>query len=41
MLVPVGEARSQDLLLITKHGDEIEQTVLEPVRFVPLLGGKL
>ena len=41
MLVPVGEARSQDLLLIRKHGDEIEQTVLEPVRFVPLLGGKL
>jgi len=41
MLVPVGAARSQDLLLIRKHGDEIEQTVLEPVRFVPLLGGKL
>jgi protein-L-isoaspartate(D-aspartate) O-methyltransferase len=41
MLVPVGEARSQDLLLVRKHGDEIEQTVLEPVRFVPLLGGKL
>lgn len=41
MLIPVGEARTQDLLLIKKHGDEIEQTVLEPVRFVPLLGGKL
>lgn len=41
MLIPVGESRSQELLLIRKQGDQIEQTVLEPVKFVPLLGGKL
>lgn len=40
MLVPVGEAREQQLLLLRKNGDEIEQTRLETVRFVPLLGGK-
>jgi protein-L-isoaspartate(D-aspartate) O-methyltransferase len=40
MLVPVGEARQQDLLLITRHGDEIVQEVMEPVKFVPLLSGK-
>lgn len=40
MLVPVGEARSQDLMLVRKIEGEIEQTILESVRFVPLLGGK-
>ena len=40
MLIPVGEARSQQLLLIRKHGEEIERTELEPVKFVPLLGGR-
>ena len=40
MLVPVGEAREQQLLLLKKKGDVIEQTVLETVRFVPMLGGK-
>jgi protein-L-isoaspartate(D-aspartate) O-methyltransferase len=40
MLVPVGEARQQDLLLITRHGDEVVQEVMEPVKFVPLLSGK-
>ena len=40
MLVPVGESRNQELLLLVKSGDDIEQTVLEPVKFVPLLGGK-
>lgn len=40
MLVPVGEARSQDLVMVRKHEDDIEQSVLEEVKFVPLLGGK-
>ena len=40
MLVPVGEARSQDLVIVRKTGDGIEQTVLETVKFVPLLAGK-
>ncbi len=40
MLIPVGEAREQQLLLIQREGDQIEQTVLEAVRFVPMLGGK-
>ncbi len=40
MLVPVGESRRQDLVMVRKHEDGIEQMVLEPVKFVPLLGGK-
>ncbi len=40
MLVPVGEARLQELVLVQRNGDEIEQQVLEAVRFVPLLSGK-
>ena len=40
MLIPVGESRSQKLLMIRRINGEIEQTNLEPVRFVPLLGGK-
>ena len=40
MLIPVGEAREQQLLLIRKTEGEITQEVLESVRFVPLLGGK-
>ena len=40
MLIPVGESRSQRLLMIRRINGEIEQTNLEPVRFVPLLGGK-
>lgn len=40
ILVPVGEPKQQELLLLRKRGDEIERTVLELVKFVPLLGGK-
>ena len=40
MLIPVGESRSQKLLMIRRINGEIEQTNLEPVKFVPLLGGK-
>jgi protein-L-isoaspartate(D-aspartate) O-methyltransferase len=40
MLVPVGEAGHQELVLVQKNGDEVERQVLEAVRFVPLLSGK-
>ncbi len=40
MLVPVGEARHQELVLVQRNGDEVERQVLEAVRFVPLLSGK-
>ncbi len=40
MLVPVGESRQQELILVERDGNEVTQTVLEPVKFVPLLGGK-
>ena len=40
MLVPVGESGRQDLLMIRKIDGEVHQTRLEPVRFVPLLGGR-
>ena len=40
MLIPVGELRSQELLMIRRINGEIEQTNLGLVRFVPLLGGK-
>ena len=40
MLIPVGEARQQELLLITRQGEEVTRQVMEPVRFVPLLSGK-
>ena len=39
-LVPVGEARQQELVLVQRKGDEVERQVLEAVRFVPLLSGK-
>ena len=39
MVIPVGLGQQQDLLLINRQGDEYTQRVLEPVRFVPLLGG--
>ena len=40
MLVPVGEASHQELVLVQRNGDEVERQVLEAVRFVPLLSGK-
>ncbi len=38
MLIPVGDTETQRLLVVTRHGDILEQTDLGPVRFVPLLG---
>ena len=40
MLVPVGSARRQELLLITRKAEELAHSLLGPVKFVPLLGGK-
>ena len=40
MLVPVGEARNQELVMVQRNGDEVARQVLEAVRFVPLLSGK-
>lgn len=42
MIVPVGAIDGdQNLCFIQRVGDEFEKHVLEPVRFVPLLGGAL
>lgn len=41
MVIPVGLDQKQDLVLITRQGDGYTQRVLEPVRFVPLLGGAI
>ncbi len=38
MVIPVGEER-QMLVKITREGDRFHQEDIEPVRFVPLLGG--
>ena len=40
MVVPVGSFRSQDLLLVRKHGDEAVVTFLGGCAFVPLIGEK-
>lgn len=41
LVIPVGGDESQELRLIQRHGDEIEERVLEMVRFVPLLFGQV
>ncbi|MGO1461720.1 MAG: protein-L-isoaspartate(D-aspartate) O-methyltransferase [Oleiphilaceae bacterium] len=38
LVAPVGEQK-QVLVEVTRNGDEFERRELEPVRFVPLLGG--
>jgi protein-L-isoaspartate(D-aspartate) O-methyltransferase len=40
MVVPVGQANHQELILLCKTRDGMTSEVLEAVRFVPLLGGK-
>ncbi|WED21375.1 protein-L-isoaspartate(D-aspartate) O-methyltransferase [Vibrio sp. JC009] len=40
LVIPVGEA-DQQLLKIVKRGEEYLSTVIEPVRFVPLIAGDL
>jgi protein-L-isoaspartate(D-aspartate) O-methyltransferase len=38
MILPVGEPDHQQLLLIAKHGNGYEKTMLDPCQFVPLIG---
>ena len=38
LVIPVGSATSQDLLIITRHGEDYAQERSVPCRFVPLLG---
>jgi protein-L-isoaspartate(D-aspartate) O-methyltransferase len=38
LVIPVGSVTSQELLIITRHGDEYPQVRSVPCRFVPLLG---
>ena len=39
LVSPVGAGAAQELVLITRYGDDYQRTVLEMVRFVPLLAG--
>ena len=41
LIIPVGDAETQTLTLVTRRDDGFETTLVEPVRFVPLLDGKL
>jgi protein-L-isoaspartate(D-aspartate) O-methyltransferase len=41
LIIPVGDAETQTLTLVTRRDDGFETTSVEPVRFVPLLCGKL
>ncbi len=38
MLVPVGTMEEQHLMMCTKHGGQVEQREVAPVKFVPLRG---
>ena len=38
LVIPVGSVASQELLIITRHGDDYPQARSVPCRFVPLLG---
>lgn len=39
MVIPVGAGNSQTLVVITRRGTRFEREDLEPVSFVPLVGG--
>ena len=39
MVIPVGEADHQELVLVTRHAGGFERARLEPVRFVPMRTG--
>jgi len=38
MIIPVGPAWDQELVLLRKQGDRLEQHAVLPVRFVPMTG---
>jgi protein-L-isoaspartate(D-aspartate) O-methyltransferase len=40
MIIPVGPAGNQELYLLSKKGDKVEQRAVLPVRFVPMTGSK-
>ena len=39
VIAPVGDGNKQDLVLFKKTGADFTRTILEPVKFVPLLAG--
>ncbi len=39
LIIPVGEGRGQELLRITREGDDFTSQLLDIVVFVPMLGG--
>jgi len=40
MVIPVGQTETaQELILVERQGDEFKQTVIEKVKFVPLVSG--
>lgn len=41
LIIPVGGEDSQELCLITRHGDSFDRQLVETVRFVPLFIGSL
>jgi protein-L-isoaspartate(D-aspartate) O-methyltransferase len=38
MIIPVGSAGDQELILLRKHGGKLERRAVLPVRFVPMKG---
>jgi len=38
MIIPVGPGWDQQLILLRKHGDDLERKAVLPVRFVPMTG---
>jgi protein-L-isoaspartate(D-aspartate) O-methyltransferase len=38
ILIPLGDKEDQILYMFTRRGDQLEQTEIAPVRFVPLVG---
>src|SRR5206468_2879761 len=38
MVIPVGDLRHQDLLLIARRGNQFTTRALDPCQFVPLIG---
>ena len=40
MVIPVGPSHAQQLQLVRKQGDRADITMLEPCRFVPLIGSQ-
>jgi protein-L-isoaspartate(D-aspartate) O-methyltransferase len=39
LITPVGDDSRQDLVLVTRTGDEYKSEIIEPAFFVPFLSG--